>query len=363
MLRNSLALQSALNHMRWIAALIVVTSHARGLYFLPRSEVDGKSLMLDLFYLLSRMGQEAVVLFFVMSGLLIGGKFLSPENQDPVRFGNYLVARVSRLGVVAIPCILLCYALLQTGQPYSLEECSSAVVLLANLFFLQDILVPPLCNNPPLWSLSNEFWYYILFPLIIFSIKCRNSLPYLLAAFFLASAILFLDNYDDRMILLYFPAWLSGILVWHKKTPCLPTYITLPILMLCMVFARIPLYEQFFWAKDFLICISAVLFLKSTLRLKNKTSYIDRIGRKWADFSFSLYVIHYPLLLSVPPILVYMGLPSGELSPFAASSYSIYAGLILFSVLTGYIFSLLTERHTDKIRWLVQKVLTKREII
>jgi peptidoglycan/LPS O-acetylase OafA/YrhL len=38
-------------------------------------------------------------------------------------------------------------------------------VFFGNLFFLQTIAVPSLGSNGPLWSLSNEFWYYIMFPL------------------------------------------------------------------------------------------------------------------------------------------------------------------------------------------------------
>jgi len=37
----------------------------------------------------------------------------------------------------------------------------------ANVFFLQTITVPVYGSNSPLWSLANEFWYYLLFPLLL----------------------------------------------------------------------------------------------------------------------------------------------------------------------------------------------------
>ena len=38
--------------------------------------------------------------------------------------------------------------------------------LLGNGAFMQDILVSTFGTNSPLWSLSNEFWYYVLFGLL-----------------------------------------------------------------------------------------------------------------------------------------------------------------------------------------------------
>ena len=41
-----------------------------------------------------------------------------------------------------------------------------AATFWGNLVFLQTILVPTYGTNALLWSLANEFWYYMLFPLL-----------------------------------------------------------------------------------------------------------------------------------------------------------------------------------------------------
>jgi len=38
--------------------------------------------------------------------------------------------------------------------------------LLENLGFVQTVSVPVYGTNGPLWSLANEFWYYVMFSLI-----------------------------------------------------------------------------------------------------------------------------------------------------------------------------------------------------
>ena len=39
--------------------------------------------------------------------------------------------------------------------------------LLGNLAFLQDFFARPYGSNGPLWSLSYEFWFYLVFPLLV----------------------------------------------------------------------------------------------------------------------------------------------------------------------------------------------------
>ena len=41
----------------------------------------------------------------------------------------------------------------------------SWLTFLGNLTFFQNIYVPAFGSNGPIWSLANEFWYYIVFPL------------------------------------------------------------------------------------------------------------------------------------------------------------------------------------------------------
>jgi peptidoglycan/LPS O-acetylase OafA/YrhL len=83
---------------------------------------------------------------------------------------------------------------------------------LGNLFFLQDILVKTFGTNPPLWSLTNEFWYYIIFHLLLFSIKTKYMLLKRVFLFLLAIGCLVFVGKD---ISLYFLIWLMGSCVYY----------------------------------------------------------------------------------------------------------------------------------------------------
>ena len=65
-----------LDWLRFAAALTVVVVHVRGALLLPFGSlpVEQRSLPVAALYLLTRIGNEAVVVFFVLSGFLVGGK-------------------------------------------------------------------------------------------------------------------------------------------------------------------------------------------------------------------------------------------------------------------------------------------------
>src|SRR5260370_239799 len=58
---------------RWIAALLVVANHARSLILVDFGEVQNKTVFSKTLYVATGLGHEAVVIFFVISGFLVGG--------------------------------------------------------------------------------------------------------------------------------------------------------------------------------------------------------------------------------------------------------------------------------------------------
>src|ERR1700719_4818367 len=63
-----------LNMLRGLAAITVVCFHLRGTFFVDRT--PGGGAVLWLFYFLTSLGSEAVMVFFVLSGFLIGANVM-----------------------------------------------------------------------------------------------------------------------------------------------------------------------------------------------------------------------------------------------------------------------------------------------
>ena len=70
----AIPLYPLLDAMRFVAAALVMFNHLRGRQFVSYSEVEcTNSTVKQVFYCVTRLGVESVVVFFVLSGFLVGG--------------------------------------------------------------------------------------------------------------------------------------------------------------------------------------------------------------------------------------------------------------------------------------------------
>ena len=155
-----------------------------------------------------RLGQEAVILFFLLSGFVIE---YSNSTRPISSFRTYLTRRTVRIYVVLIPMFALVAAL--TQQELSRDF---ALQLAGNIFMLQDIgflkpntLVEPLYANA-LWSLHYEWWFYMLF------FPCSKTIPkphqkHVVGAIAVVSATIYHFTLDPiTRLLSYFSIWWLG---------------------------------------------------------------------------------------------------------------------------------------------------------
>ena len=96
---------STLDIIRGLAALEVMFSHLRGFLFEDFPRLPHPSLLVKAFYYLTGFGHQAVIIFFVLSGYLVGGSVLVAK-QDGFCL-RYSVQRLARLWIVLVPCLLV----------------------------------------------------------------------------------------------------------------------------------------------------------------------------------------------------------------------------------------------------------------
>jgi len=151
-----------------------------------------------------RWGHEAVVVFFVISGFVIAFVINTRENTA----FHYATARLGRLYSVIIPSLALTVILdvagrhLDPGWYTSIPNDQFVLRLAVNFFFLQQIwnlTVSPLSNGP-FWSLSYEFWYYVIFGAWCFTKRSVRAL-----------SIAILCVIVGPRILSFLPLWLCGV--------------------------------------------------------------------------------------------------------------------------------------------------------
>lgn len=356
--------------LRFSAAVIVVMEHLASRLFVGYGYLEQPGLWAQLLYWINLLGSPAVVVFFVLSGLFISrsiyrSTLLSNRDFD---WSHYMIARLSRLWLVLIPALVFTFVVDQVADANGWVNKGSGVdVFVGNVFFVQTILVSQFGSNAPLWSISNEFWYYMIFPLVMLAVLSTTVWRRLL---FLAIGVALLVFIGPRKGA-YFLMWLLGAAVM-----LLPVYrrfgggyslVTAVTLLVFFSLMR-PLVARgrlifdgveidVFWP-DLMIAVAAFLVMRVALVFFEVREYfinmaVDSMIRKGAAFSFSLYVVHYPLINSGYFLAHANGFRGFQPGPLGVA---FEVGIVVLICAIAWLFASMTERHTDKVRVAVSQV-------
>ena len=286
---------------RFLAAVLVVVSH-----FVPYGVVAPSAVAW-----LPNLGRESVVVFFVLSGFVIA---YTTEYKN-ASLHDYCVARCTRIYSVALPVLLLGFAvaavLVLSGQgtlAHYYQLAKPWLYLPLHLLFMGELWTvsepPPLLA--PYWSLGYEVWYYVLFG-AAFYLRGRRRLAVV------GSVLLFVGP----KLWLLLPVWLAGVGAYHwHKTHTIARPLALAgwcaTLVLLAAFklgdldaalrafalahwpwTGLPLKSADRYLADYLVCVLVVVnFLCAKSAGLQALLRIERPVRWLASYTFTLYLSH-----------------------------------------------------------------------
>jgi peptidoglycan/LPS O-acetylase OafA/YrhL len=377
---NSVAGRASSYHLdtiRGLAAFAVFFSHVRHVFYIDYHELDQKTLANSIVYGVTNLGHEAVIVFFVLSGFLIGASVLRLECQGRWSWSNYLINRISRLHVVLVPALLLgliwdqsgmrltSEASLYTGHAVSsvlnasIRSRESVTVFLGNLFCLQTVLVPTFGSNSPLWSLANEFWYYMLFPFVVFACVPWTRIGSRIVSMIVIAILLYALG---SSISAYFPIWLMGVLanLVPRQSPKHESLMMAgSALVLLVTLAFLSTGRVSGSGPDLFLGLSCASFIHATVQdrrqIRIKSTYAQ-ISRQMASCSYTLYLVHLPILAFICAFWLHG-------TRWEPNRRSFVAGLLITLVVFGYALfvAFFTERRTDAVRRLLLGQRAPRE--
>lgn len=311
-----------LDLIRAVAAWAVMWGHVRGHFFVDFQHLREKSLALKALYFITGFGHQAVMVFFVLSGFLISSSILHSYVSGRWSWREYAINRSSRLYVVLVPGLLFGLLWDKLGSTifsatglysHPLEGLGPAIAqnqitlgaFFGNLFFLQTILCPTFGSNGPLWSLANEFWYYVLFPLALFAgvAWVRRAIRPAFVLTILAACLVVFLGWDKSI---GFLIWLAGcgLVVAYSRWQMASGRWLIPYALIsslalagCLLAARVG--RPAVLGSDLAVGIAFALFLFSVLHMNfgARSNLYRRAAHFFAGFSYSLYVLHFPFVL------------------------------------------------------------------
>lgn len=355
-----------LDVLRAVAAWLVVFGHVRGTHFVEYGALtpESKNPVVALFYFLTRWGHEAVMIFFVLSGFLVGGRALQKSMSGTFDFRGYLIDRTTRIFVPLLPALLLTgiFAVIR-GYPFGFKS------FLINLAGFQGVFGNSYHGNNPLWSLSYEIWFYGLGAFVFWMISRSvvrtgdRLFPWLL---FLAGLFVF-TVLDTQYLLI----WCLGALFYFVPGPERPQIWMM--LMGAGVFGFACFWHQLTSETKFFALPQALNFITEyrrtaevavalsgclliiLLRNREVATPIERgtvkVGKLLADSSYSVYLCHMPVITFL------MHLFPGKKSNMDFNSISLFALKMAVIFVFCQMFWFCFERNTSKIRNLIRRRL------
>ncbi len=259
--------------------------------------------------------------FFVLSGFILcyvyGDNFKSSLTLSS--YWKYLKARFARvypLHFITLVWCLICAIIIRSyahGLAPFFDQFYSPLSAVPSLFLIQSLglyMTAPL--NSPSWSLSTEWWMYMIFPLLIPILFRLRTVGKLIAFIVIAALFAFVKYYLS-------PLGFGGpptlnVLTDYGFFRCMAGFLlgmfSFKIYDECMgatIFKKDVTFFLFFFVAIAAMAVGAVdlfvvaIFPLIILAAAHNTSHIKKILetevlQRLGDWSFSIYMVHVPIM-------------------------------------------------------------------
>jgi exopolysaccharide production protein ExoZ len=339
---------------RGIAAMLVVMAHAN-LMAAP-SFLDGFLVI----------GWCGVHFFFVLSGFII---FYAHANQlgDRSKLPEYVFKRFRRIfpiyWIYTIGVVMLDHGIRQaTGKALiSWLGSDPGAIWKSLVLWPTNMLANEMPVLPVAWTLTYELVFYAFFCVfLLFNWSIGLVLATVWAVLILATSIGYFDSTNTAFRILlsplnfeFFLGCIAGYIATgvrlHPKTGM--AYITLFIglIMLATSWWNAFLKYEFFPQNDvlqfgvpFFIIILSIVFLDA-LRPRGGASGFLRFGVFLGEASYSIYLVHFPVIVAVGFILRKIPLSHPTLAFISSVALSVLAAAVLYNYVERPLLQLLAR--------------------
>lgn len=310
---------------------------------------------------------HGVDIFFVISGFLIGTSFFSYADKN----GRVDIRKVLRFyGRTALRIlpnyifIMIVYYILVSTDIVNGDI--NKFPLWRFITFTQNIFTPFYGFYWESWSLSVQWWFYIIFPLLLFIFSKKTDVkkvtPYI-CLFFIISSFVFriivsshasdgfwwdvwirktVTSRLDNIYIGVIAAWIRHYTpsIWKSHST---TYLIIGILLMIVTFV-LPRHSGTFYANVIYLSIAPIAIAMWLPYLTNIKSSKTAVGKTLSYFSILSYAM---FLINLMVIQIIDKNYSEFFKQIGACGYLIYWFLV---VITSYILYIVIEKQFVKIR-------------
>jgi peptidoglycan/LPS O-acetylase OafA/YrhL len=363
-----------LDFLRASAAFLVVIGHARHLLFASITTVDHPGLMLKVFWLVTVLKHEAVIVFFVLSGFLVGGSILKAMGKSSFSLVDYLIARFARIYIVYVPALIVTAVAFWIGRNYLTDFGGDTIRplfdqaqpyfgglggTLCHLVDVQGYLCTEWKENPALWSLGYEWVLYLFAPAILGLIVMPGTRLLRFAGLALLLVIAGALSVNVTEWAFWFSAWFLGVAAW-RLSRAWPIPMTLGLIALAVAVVSMPFAElQIVGQMKADIVVAVAFAFAVACRPLVAFPFFPRFFEWAASFSYSLYATNLAILYLAATVLERIGFPADKMVP-GRIAFLAFGICVAAAVIFAYLMSLVTERQTPRLRGWLRSALSWR---
>lgn len=353
-----------LDLIRFAAAFLVVICHVRCEMLQTYSllQPESQNVFTQMLYYVTGMGKTGVLIFFILSGFLVGGKNLDRAFAGDISIKNYIIDRTVRIGVPLLGSLLLVCLVDQIqvrlniddlGMSQGLTAQHGAMEILGNMFGLQGVLVGD--AGGVFWTLAYEIWFYVLIGgvlAVMYKTK-MESIRYIGWGIICLALLVF-----SFLEFVWLTILMSGVMAYCFSKRPMPKRVfqTALVCFMCLIIIM-PFASETHTSRFVLKIPSEVMEVLAgffgAVVVGGLVNYhprrrfaccINNAGTFLASFSYSLYLTHYQVIRLMRTIGIeqydYIGI----------KTIAIFVCEVVACMLFAYLFYSITEKQTNSIK-------------
>lgn len=291
-----------LTSLRFFFALMVFTSH---LSFVQTDWAWYQWLKRNVFF----EGYLGVSFFFILSGFILSYNYQENFLKGKVSKKKFYIARFARIYPLHILTFFLAFILLYPSSITGIGPSISNLALIQSFIPIEEYYFS---YNSPSWSISNEMFFYLLFPILLLINKNRYLILIALISVIIILGISYTPDRLHKIIFYINPLFrifdfFLGIVLYNLFTSkFLKSYIeknaTLLEIVSCLIFLlflglhnyveRGYRYSIYYWIPMLLI-IFTFSYQKGIISKILSHPILVKLG----EISFGFYMFHYLIIL------------------------------------------------------------------
>jgi peptidoglycan/LPS O-acetylase OafA/YrhL len=262
-------------------------------------------------FALIEKGSMGVDLFFILSGFILAHVYGPQVENKTFHWRSFLWARLARVYPLHIVCFIMMFSLwfiaVKIGAPIE-AKAFDVTQIPAHLILVQAWgTVRSDGWNFPSWSISAEWFAYLMFPIAfgiasVFRKAPHAGLALAMGLFWILVAVAYqlgmvlVDMTWQGGVMRIVPSFLMGVMLWMAgRTVNLSTTVTFvgvwTSVLWIFVSSRVGFPAELIWPG----LAGLVFFLAETSKHVNQSMCSSKIWIYLGEISFAAYMVHLPL--------------------------------------------------------------------